>query len=485
MTAAESGLCGTAANRSLCADQLSIPMLMLRPICVVVATLVVAASAAQAAQTPHRPESQQEYWAQIDRKDWSAAIEAAQQLVTAARERATQQPFALSEALTLLGNAQFGARNYHDAETAFQEALQIAEARAGAASPKLLDPLRGLGYTLAASEKHKEAIPPLERALLIDRRSYGLYDMAQQKVLRQLAESLVKVGRPADAERHVAYLVQLGDRVYGKRDPRQVPILCFAAGWYADLGDFFTSRMVYRQAIDVVDKKLGANDPGAIEPLRGLASTYTQELYFSTLGLRTQTSERQPTSADGTSNQYKELNPRYLGGEGEKALERAVKILEAQPPSARDTLLDTLIQAGDWYQIKHMPEKAMPYYGRAAALSATLQAAEPATEPEPLSFPVRIYYPTPSQATRNLKLPAEQVDETFVEVQFNVTDSGDVTDAKITEANGTQRQSADTLAAIRAARFRPKFVNGEPVATPGMTNREVFRTRKEGVDGGR
>jgi TonB family protein len=77
------------------------------------------------------------------------------------------------------------------------------------------------------------------------------------------------------------------------------------------------------------------------------------------------------------------------------------------------------------------------------------------------------------------------VDETFVEVQFTVTDSGDVTDAKITEANGTQRQSADTLAAIRAARFRPKFVNGGPVATTGMTNREVFRTRKESVDGGR
>ena len=53
--------------------------------------------------------------------------------------------------------------------------------------------------------------------------------------------------------------------------------------------------------------------------LRGLATTYTQELYFSTLGLRTQTLERQPTSADGTSNQYKELNPRYLASEGEKA----------------------------------------------------------------------------------------------------------------------------------------------------------------------
>lgn len=470
---------------------------MPRHFCVVVATLVAALCAAQAAETPHRPESQQEYWAQVDRKDWSAAIAAAEQLVATARTRATQQPSALSEALSLLGNAQFGAKDYIAAETAFNEALQIVEAHAGAASPKLLDPLRGLGYTLAASGRHKEAIPPLERALLIDRRSYGLYDVGQQKVLRQLAESLIQVGRPADAERHVAYLLQLGDRMYGKRDPRQVPILSFAAGWRADIGDFSSARSLYRHAIDVVEQKLGPNDPGLIEPLRALAGTYTQELYFSTLGMRTQARDRQPTDADGTSNEQKQMNPRYLSSEGERALERAVKILEAQPPSAHDTLVATLIQTGDWFQIKHAPERALPYYRRAAALNATLVAAVATTtlpagataaaaaEPEPLSFPVRIYYPTPSAATRNAKLPAEQVDERFVEVQFTVTDSGDVSDAKITEANGTQRQASDTLSAIRAARFRPKFVNGEPVATTGMTNREVFRSRKDGVDGGR
>jgi TonB family protein len=461
---------------------------MLRPICVVAVTLVAALSAAlcvtEAAETPHRPESQQEYWAQIDRKDWSAAVAAAEQLVAAARSTAAQQPLALAEALTLLGNAQFGARNFDAAETAFNESLKITEARAGAASSKLLDPLRGLGYTLAAAERHKEAIPPLERALLLDRRSYGLYDMAQQTVLRQLAESLVKVGRPDDAQRHVAYLVQLGERVYGKRDPRQVPILCFAAGWHGDLGDFISARAIYRAAIEIVERKLGPNDLASVEPLRGLADTYTHELYFSTLGLRTQTLERQPTSADGNSNQQRELNPRYLGTEGEKALDRAVKVLEAQPPSAYDTLLETLLQTGDWFQIKHMPEKAMPYYRRAAALSAKLGAAASA-QVDPLSFPVRVYYPTPSQATRNALLPADQVDERFVQVQFTVTDSGDVEDAKVTEANGTQRESADTLAAIRAARFRPKFVNGEPVATTGMTNREVFRTRKESVNGGR
>lgn len=456
---------------------------MQRLFCVVVATLLAVFCAARAADAPRRPESQQEYWAQVDRKDWSAAVAAAEQLVAAARERAAQQPLTLAETLSLLGNAQFGAKSYDAAEAAFTEALQLVEQHAGPASAKLLDPLRGLGYTLAAAGHHEEAIPRLERALLIDRRSYGLYDIGQQTVLRQLAGSLVKVGRGAEAERHIGYLMQLGERVYGKRDPRQVPILSFAGSWYADTGDFMTARAIYRHSLLLVEQKLGPNDPAAVEPLRALANTYTQELYFSTLGLRTQSRERAPTDADGTSNDAKQVNPRYLNSEGEKALERAVKILEAQPSSAHDTLVATLIQSGDWYQIKHQPERALPYYRRAAVLSATLAAS--ASEPTALSFPVRVYYPTPSHATRNTKLPAEQVEERFVETQFTVTGSGEVSDAKITSASGTQRESADALTAIRAARYRPKFVNGEPVETTGITNREVFRTRKEGADGGR
>lgn len=461
---------------------------MPRSLCVVVATLLAASPAAWAADAPRRPESQQEYWAQVDRKDWSAAVTAAEHLATAARERAAQQPLALAEALSLLGNAQFGAKNYEAAETAFNEALQLVDQHAGPGSPKLLDPSRGLGYTLAAAGRHKEAIPPLERALLIDRRSYGLYDIGQQNMLRQLASSLNKVGRGADAERHIAYLMQLGERVYGKRDPRQVPILGFAGSWYAEVGDFGAARAIYRHALAIVEQKLGPNDLAAVEPLRALAGTYTQELYFSTLGIRTQSRERAPTDADGTSNNGKPINPRYLSSDGEKALDRAVKILEGRPLSAHDTLLAILIQNGDWYQIKHLPERAMPYYRRAAALSATLAAAasaSPASEASALSFPVRVYYPTPSNATRNATLPAEQVDERFVETHFTVTGTGEVSDAKVADASGTQREVADALAAIRAARYRPKFVNGEPVATTGMTSREVFRTRKEGVDGGR
>ncbi|MGH8185577.1 MAG: TonB family protein, partial [Steroidobacteraceae bacterium] len=377
----------------------------------------------------------------------------------------------------------------------FNEALEIIEPRTGVASTRLLDPLRGLGYTLAASGRHREAIAPLDRALMIARRGHGLFDSSQQGVLRQLASSLTKTGRSAEAERHINYLMQIAERTYGRTDPRQVPVLCFAGDWYADTGNFMTARAIYRHAIEVVEGKLGSNDPTAVEPLRAIARSYTQELYFSTLGIKTQSRERTPTDADGTSNESKGINPRYLSSDGEKALERALKILEAPAATDREALVPTLLQFGDWYQVKHQPDKAMRYYRRAAALSAKAGPAPSATPiaaaaasasasaaarepPPPLSFPVRVYYPTPSQATRHTTLPREQVDETFVEVQFTVTNEGDVENAKVTDQSGTPRQASEALQAIRAARYRPKFVDGEPVETAGMTNREIFRTRK-------
>ena len=79
---------------------------------------------------------------------------------------------------------------------------------------------------------------------------------------------------------------------------------------------------------------------------------------------------------------------------------------------------------------------------------------------------------------RNRQLAPEQIDEKYVAVQFTVTGTGEVQDAKVIEQNGTTRQASEALQAIRAARYRPKFVNGEPVDTEGVINREIFKMRK-------
>lgn len=436
------------------------------------------AAAAAAAPSPQRPESEQEFWARYDKKDWSAAIDEARQLVEQARAQPGDQ-LQLANALTLLGNAQLSSGDRVNAEAAYREALQITEAQGAGAGPAAVDPLRGLGYSLALLERHEEAIPYMERAVLIIRRSFGLFDPSQQSLLRQLAASLARTGRALDGQKQMLYLQRVGERAYGERDPRMSPVLCVVGDWYVDLGSFTLGRERYRAAVEIVERKLGKDDPALVLPLRALARSYLQEIYFIAQGYQPLENRSQ---MDSTALEPRGINPKYLSADGERALQRALAILDARPDTPPALLTDTLIQFGDWYQVKHQPEKALPYYRRAAALAA--KEGQPAAEDAvaPLSFPVRVYYPMPPLAMRNRQLSRANIEEKFVSVQFTVTGSGDVQDAKVIEQNGSQRQASEALEAIRAARYRPKFVNGEPVETQGVVNREVFKIRKQDDD---
>jgi TonB family protein len=444
---------------------------------------LMAAWNAHCAASADPPESQQEYWAQVDRRDWTAAVAAAEKLVAVARANEADEPLALCDALTMLGNAQLGAADYTSAEATYTEALSLAEKHAGSSSARLLDPLRGLGYSLALSGRHAAAVPFLDRSLIVGRRNYGLFEPGQQTVLRQLSVSLTKLGMPAEAERHMKYRVRVAEQEYGKGDPRIAPVLSSLGDWYADIGELGMAREQYRRALELVGRKLGKADLANVEPLRGLARTYTTELYLSTMGRPV---AEKLLTADGKTSDNKPQDPRRLDPDGEKALERALAIVEAQPSAPPELRIATLVQLGDWRQIKHQPDEALQLYRRAAALLASApppqaKAASPPKDGPPalLSFPVRVYYPIPWLATRNLSAPAEAVTETFVQVEFTVTKAGDVVDARVVDKSGTSRQEAETLEAIRGARFRPRFVEGEPVDTTGLTSREVFRTRKD------
>jgi protein TonB len=132
---------------------------------------------------------------------------------------------------------------------------------------------------------------------------------------------------------------------------------------------------------------------------------------------------------------------------------------------------------GDWYQIKKSPREALPYYQRAWQL---IHAAEDPTSPATtaLSFPVRVYYPIPQIVVNDPALPPEEIRFHHVQIEFTVAADGSVLDARVVDHDTRNRYANDILNAIRAARYRPKFVDGAAVETPGMVHREVFRTAK-------
>ncbi len=443
-----------------------------------------------AATVPVVASGQQEYWAQFDKQDWDAAVVAAQKIVDTARAATSDSAsgLRLADALVMLGNALYGKGNLVAAEKAFQESLELTQKYADRSSARLVDPLRGLGFSLAAQGKHERAIPYMDRALLISRRSTGLFNPSQEGLLRQLATSLAITGSPVEGEKHMLYLLRLGEHEYGEKDARMVPVYCTVARWYADVAQMDQARSHYRKALSIAERTMGHNSPGIVAPLRGLAQTFPEEVALNNVGIPTRKERLTTTPDEPISTVQEPYNPRYISPEGERSLLRALRVLDADPHRSTRLLIETLVQTGDWFLLKDQANKAIGYYSRAAALigerSDTASAADDGigAAANLLSFPVPVYYLPPPAATRNLAAIPYELEDRYVQVEFTVLPDGSIADERETGHDGSNRHVTQTLAAISTARYRPRFVNGEPVVTRNVGYRQIFKVRKRDRD---
>ena len=419
-----------------------------------------------------------------------ADIEGALARVNAARSSADADPLALEEALTALGDAYLNANQYAPAEAAYAEAVRSAEQHGGRETQRVLAPLTGLGTTFARAGHHHDAIPLLQRAVAITRAQFGMFDLRQQDVLETLAGSLTALDRQPEAQDLMTYRVRAAEKTYGEGSPKVIPWLCDLGNWFADIGKTPEARMTFQVALNIVGTTDSLNAPIIVEPLRGIARAYMLRSSYPDswrkppwpklgCGLPYAVVPPECLNPDALdAGGYHIIEPRTLNQEGEDALKRALRILESDPGSAAQTRIETLIQMGDWYQIKKSPREALTYYERAWQLIRTTPRL-PDSAATALNVPVRVYYPTP-QIVAHVPILTAAVDTRshYVQTEFTVAADGSVRDARIVDHDTRDLWARDILKAVRDSRFRPKFVDGQAVAATGITYREVFWTSK-------
>src|SRR5262245_29430001 len=302
----------------------------------------VALSCVAAAPSPDQPQS--EYSRPQESKDAQIAVHAAQGQVDDARRHAADDPRALADALAKLGDALLASGDYASAQTAYGEALQIAEHHDGS-DARSFRPLRGLGYTFAAMGRNEEAVPYLERALTLERSRYGVLNPEQIDLLQQLSNSLTALGRGEEAAKHMLYTLRLAEKNYGEGDPRVAPAICALGDWFMEVYLPLNARYAYKVALNIVTQSVGADDLAAVEPLRGFARIDMQIVSDPEFALRAQ-GKRGPSAVDPKGHVLSV--PRKMTSEAESALKRALAILEAHGKDApKSELIDTLLQLGD------------------------------------------------------------------------------------------------------------------------------------------
>jgi TonB family protein len=329
-----------------------------------------------------------------------------------------------------------------------------------------------LGKARAASGHHQEAIPLLQRALTITRAEYGMFDLRQQDLLKALAVSLTAVERVPEAQDLMIYRVRTAEKAYGEGNPKVVPAVCDLGAWFTEVGMSLEARKTYYMALNIVGTTESLDAPIIVAPLRGIArarmsaQSYPQSKFRRSLGPVLGA----PIGPTPMSGRFVRLDP-----EGEVALKRALRIVEADPQASAQTRIETLIQMGDWYQIQKMPREALPYYQRAWQLSRTTPSW-PGSASTTLNVPVRVYYPTPQIVAHVPAVHAQELRSNSVQVEFTVAADGSVRDARVVDHDTRDQYVQEIFDAVRAARFRPKFVDGQAVAAPGVTYRETFWT---------
>jgi tetratricopeptide (TPR) repeat protein len=409
------------------------------------------------------------YEASIKERRWEDALVPAQQLVDLAKAKEGEQSLALAEALIRLGGVQYQLKDYPNAEASFITALRIREKQGGALARGLEEPLSGLGLTLAATDRHAEAAEVLERALLVSQRHNGLFDVSQNGLRLQLANSLIESGRGLEAHQQMQNLLQTAETAYGRNDLRFAEIADVGGDWYSRWGFFDIGRSLYRTAIKTIETKAGPNDPRLVNPLRSLGRSFIRELLFTNAGL-----VRAPANGG-----FRLLSRTRLPQEGEDAMVRAVRIMEANGARNPTVFRVALIDSGDWYLLKDDRDKALEFYGKALTLPAA-GTTETALVGDPLSFPAMLDYEQPQVARRYLERDRspEKLIERKLTMEFTVSSTGAVVDPRIIESDATERMERETLTSIREALYRPRFENGVPVDTPNVRYQQTFKDLK-------
>jgi hypothetical protein len=348
--------------------------------------------------------------------------------------------------------------------------IQTLQARHEFLAPELLPPLLELGRLYAAGQCDR-AIDILDLALEISRRHEGLFNPAQLDIYEPLLNCYVTLDFPSQVKRAQQYVILIDEqRCYGRNDLRLLPTLDQAARRYEEVGLYLSARKAQRRAFDIARRNAGENDLLLVGSLRGIARAFRLEYAY---GLAPADLIDAPYEApDIVSSATFDGTRLRLDKLGQRSLERAVTILRNSTGADRKKYLDTLMELGDWHQLADHRREALQTYRelwRELGAAPTGEHADLLSSPEALLAPLR-------SGSRLRRPPSEnnRYEKYTVDLGYSVTREGRVEGIVITESNASTVTENRLARDLKQTRYRPRFVDGEPVDTVNLHQRQNF-----------
>jgi tetratricopeptide (TPR) repeat protein len=371
----------------------------------------------------------------INARDYSAALGPAESIVAAQREqRETLYPADLAA----LGLIQAELRSTDEAVANLLAAIDLVADVEGEYSPTLIEYYRGLGRTYIKRAEYPEAIVTLEQAQHISQRNLGLFNVEQAPLLDDITTAYLGLGNTTEARRVQIERLDNAIRRFGAGDPRVIPYRYTLARYYERSRLPESAREQYQEVLKAQEARLGESDEGVLAPLRELVAL---DLLVT----------------QGTDSAQRDRLAALLEGN------------TAANPTERGLSLALL---GDWATVAGDAGSAAAYYRQAwNALGADSDndVAGYFAKPAMIDF-----VPPLSSVDRNERRRPYTWAEIVLE--FDVSSAGLPSDVRVVTRDAeTQTLQARYVRRMRETHFRPRLVDGEPVATTNVRSTHYVR----------
>ena len=333
----------------------------------------------------------------------------------------------------------------------------------------------------------------------------------QLPILANMIESYAAMKQTANTNEIIDQVFAIKSRNLDRNSVEYVPILLEQAEIKAMNGQFRTARELIYLALEILDQSLSENDPGLVDALKGLALVRYMEQANRTAKskleahhlvappIRLPIIAQAPTSTDDARNPgptdsrisrptAARLVPRFereivtnppIGllsqgrKEGTSALQKMIYIMEEH--HERFSVIkraEAHIWLGDWCMLIRKLDLADESYRAAWQILADEDDATGLLASY-FGQPKRLKYHKPAIPRKGAGM-YENYDGKYVEVRYSVDENGRVRKLKLGDSNSPATMNTRLRSAVKRAIFRPRYEDGQAVATDNLFFREEF-----------
>lgn len=380
----------------------------------------------------------------LDDKLYDEALIAARQVADLTAQEFGPDSEQMIVPLTNFATTQVEVGDFAAAEENYTKAIVLIEKYDGTLSPRLINPLIGLGGVYNRLERYTPATAAFSRALRVNHVEKGFTNPDQFQIRDGMTESYIGLNEIDEANFHQETQLEINRRRFGSQSAE-------TAGAYKKLGDWYT--------------RSGQVEP-ALESYARADRIYRNEdsdvLY------------KRIASLEALAQLYQRLGQL---GPSSSVLRKALEIVNAEPEIDLLLRAQVLVDLGDLYTIFNKLDSASKRYLEAwSDLSADDNFLD--VRDKYFEQPVRVAgmrLANLSSTDEALEAPRKRLRDGYVLLGYTVTPRGRVEDIRIIEADPPDVMDERLTSLWKRSKFRPRFVDGQAVAAENLLLRHDFR----------